>query len=64
MRKVVGASSYGRQLRPRRTLCRSFLLLRRSNKFSDRSSDTTDNFIELIGPSRRTRHVYARIKHG
>jgi len=47
MRKVVGASSYGRQLRPRRTLRRSFLLLRRSNKFSDRSS--TDNFIELIG---------------
>jgi len=49
MRKVVGASSYGRQLRPRRTLRRSFLLLRRSNKFSDRSSDATDNFIELIG---------------
>jgi len=48
MRKVVGASSHGRQLRPRRTLCRSFLLLRRSNKFSDRSPipSTTDNFIE------------------
>jgi len=58
MRKVVGASSYGRQLRPRRTLRRSFLLLRRSNKFSDRSSSSGSSW-----QPDRSRHVQAHIKY-
>lgn len=44
--------SYGRQLRPRRTICRSFLFLRCSDKCSDRSSNFSDSFIDAITPRR------------